>query len=247
MVTVCDKCLRASCWQGIFMCDESLTAGTKEMTIAELEALRREHPSYWTESERNLNPPAPQPDPPKPGVPFPATVRKAIDEFVPADILCPDCNRLAPFHAEDCPRIEKVRPDEHESTTVYLPGEPHAPTPADNQATITLDGREYPAPTGCAFFVFDEGNWFFVWCREPFIIHKASGKLPIIAATAAEWFELEAQRIKRQIDALVISGDGITGGLNDSWREACNAAYAWRSLIVWPQLAQKEQDNGRKP
>jgi hypothetical protein len=27
-ITVCDKCLQASCWQGIFMCQESAHAGT---------------------------------------------------------------------------------------------------------------------------------------------------------------------------------------------------------------------------
>jgi hypothetical protein len=48
-VTVCDKCLQATCWQGIFMCWESGTAGTVEKTIDELKALDLEHPSYWEE------------------------------------------------------------------------------------------------------------------------------------------------------------------------------------------------------
>ncbi len=49
-VTVCDACLRASCWQGRFYCDEShTTAGLTEKTVAELEALGREHPEYWEE------------------------------------------------------------------------------------------------------------------------------------------------------------------------------------------------------
>lgn len=30
-VTVCDKCMRACCWQGEFMCDESQMAGTVDM------------------------------------------------------------------------------------------------------------------------------------------------------------------------------------------------------------------------
>lgn len=46
-ITVCDKCLQASCWQGIFMCDESLNAGTVKKSRKELWRLKREHPSYW--------------------------------------------------------------------------------------------------------------------------------------------------------------------------------------------------------
>lgn len=46
-VTVCSKCLTACCWNGIFYCQESKTAGTVEKTIEELTALDREHPSYW--------------------------------------------------------------------------------------------------------------------------------------------------------------------------------------------------------
>jgi hypothetical protein len=50
IVTVCDKCLTESCWQGRFMCEESRTAGTitdTEENIAklkpsELEQARRE-------------------------------------------------------------------------------------------------------------------------------------------------------------------------------------------------------------
>lgn len=46
-VTVCSNCLRASCWQGIFMCDESRSAGTVEKDVQELTELNLEHPSYW--------------------------------------------------------------------------------------------------------------------------------------------------------------------------------------------------------
>ena len=46
-ITVCDKCLRASCWQGFFMCDNSRQAGITTKTIAELKKLDLEHPSYW--------------------------------------------------------------------------------------------------------------------------------------------------------------------------------------------------------
>ena len=47
LVTVCDACLQASCWRGIFYCDEYKTAGTVDKTVKELTALGREHPSYW--------------------------------------------------------------------------------------------------------------------------------------------------------------------------------------------------------
>lgn len=47
LVAVCDKCLQAPCWQGIFMCDEARTAGVVTKPISELRKLGREHPSYW--------------------------------------------------------------------------------------------------------------------------------------------------------------------------------------------------------
>lgn len=47
MVTVCASCLRASCWQGIFYCDEYKTADIVEKPVSELKKLAREHPSYW--------------------------------------------------------------------------------------------------------------------------------------------------------------------------------------------------------
>jgi hypothetical protein len=46
-ITVCDKCLRASCWQGLFMCDSSRLAGTVKKTVKELKEIDLEHPSYW--------------------------------------------------------------------------------------------------------------------------------------------------------------------------------------------------------
>jgi epoxyqueuosine reductase QueG len=51
-VTVCDACLTASCWQGIFMCQSSRNAGIIEKSITELEALGLEHSDYWTERNR---------------------------------------------------------------------------------------------------------------------------------------------------------------------------------------------------
>jgi hypothetical protein len=50
-VTVCDRCLMASCWQGHHTCQDAGDAGVKEMTRAELIALNREHPDYWKEEE----------------------------------------------------------------------------------------------------------------------------------------------------------------------------------------------------
>ena len=47
LITVCASCLQASCWQGVFMCQESLTAGTVEKTVDELQALKLEHPDWW--------------------------------------------------------------------------------------------------------------------------------------------------------------------------------------------------------
>lgn len=45
--TVCDACLRACCWKGIFMCDKSLDAGTIEKSPRALRKLNREHSDYW--------------------------------------------------------------------------------------------------------------------------------------------------------------------------------------------------------
>lgn len=47
LITVCDKCLQASCWQGVFMCQESLHAGITQKRRDELEVMGLENPSYW--------------------------------------------------------------------------------------------------------------------------------------------------------------------------------------------------------
>lgn len=52
-ITVCDKCLQASCWQGSFYCEGAKAAGTVEKTRDELTALSLEHPSYW-DNEANV-------------------------------------------------------------------------------------------------------------------------------------------------------------------------------------------------
>ena len=46
-VTVCSVCLRASCWHGHDLCDDAQTASTVEKSVAELQAMNREHPSHW--------------------------------------------------------------------------------------------------------------------------------------------------------------------------------------------------------
>lgn len=49
-VTVCDRCFRACCWQGEFMCDDARSAGTTVRTVAELRERTsgmNEHESYW--------------------------------------------------------------------------------------------------------------------------------------------------------------------------------------------------------
>lgn len=50
MITVCDKCFRACCWQGEFMCEDSRTAGTVEKSVEELRSLHKEN-EYYRESE----------------------------------------------------------------------------------------------------------------------------------------------------------------------------------------------------
>lgn len=47
LITVCDKCLTATCWQGHFMCDEAQNAGITQKTVAELRVLGYENPSHW--------------------------------------------------------------------------------------------------------------------------------------------------------------------------------------------------------
>lgn len=50
-VMVCAACLRASCWQGEFYCEDYKTADITEKPVSELRELRLESPSYW-EGER---------------------------------------------------------------------------------------------------------------------------------------------------------------------------------------------------
>ncbi len=47
LITVCDKCLQASCWQGVFMCQTSTVAGIVQKTRSELEDLNLEDATWW--------------------------------------------------------------------------------------------------------------------------------------------------------------------------------------------------------
>lgn len=48
LVTVCSSCNRASCWQDEFRCSDFYRAGTKQMTVRELLALRAESPQWYS-------------------------------------------------------------------------------------------------------------------------------------------------------------------------------------------------------
>lgn len=51
LITVCDKCLRASCWQGDYVCQDYMRAETTKITIKELVKLNLEHSDYWKTDE----------------------------------------------------------------------------------------------------------------------------------------------------------------------------------------------------
>jgi epoxyqueuosine reductase QueG len=55
MVRVCDKCLRACCWQGMFVCDHARYAGPVELPVSVLIALKREHPDHFSEEAVRRN------------------------------------------------------------------------------------------------------------------------------------------------------------------------------------------------
>ena len=54
-IQVCDICLRASCWQGIFMCSKSQYAGTIYLTRRELVKLGLESTDYLKTDEELMN------------------------------------------------------------------------------------------------------------------------------------------------------------------------------------------------
>jgi hypothetical protein len=52
-VTVCSACLRASCWQGYFHCDDYRQANTLQKSSFELKKLKLENPEFWKEDQPN--------------------------------------------------------------------------------------------------------------------------------------------------------------------------------------------------
>lgn len=52
-VTVCDECLRASCWHWDFPCARAYEAGLTTRTVKQLKALNLEHPSYYAAERLN--------------------------------------------------------------------------------------------------------------------------------------------------------------------------------------------------
>ena len=55
LITVCAVCLQASCWQGIFMCQQSDIADVVQKTRRELKALNLENPHYWKTDQELAN------------------------------------------------------------------------------------------------------------------------------------------------------------------------------------------------
>lgn len=53
-VTVCDNCLRASCWHGEFMCQNSKNAGTVDLPVSTLRALNLECSDYFTTQKGHI-------------------------------------------------------------------------------------------------------------------------------------------------------------------------------------------------
>ena len=47
LITVCGRCLRASCWQGQFFCEGYRNADIRHMHRYELQALALEDASWW--------------------------------------------------------------------------------------------------------------------------------------------------------------------------------------------------------
>lgn len=47
LITVCEKCLQASCWHGEFMCENAENADITQKTVKELRELKLEHEKNW--------------------------------------------------------------------------------------------------------------------------------------------------------------------------------------------------------
>lgn len=55
LITVCDNCLQASCWQGIFYCQRAKESGIVQLTRKKLRELDLEHPDYWKTDDQLQN------------------------------------------------------------------------------------------------------------------------------------------------------------------------------------------------
>lgn len=55
VVTVCAECHRASCFQGLFYCDEAKNAGTVDLPLSTLKRKGLENPSYWKGARMSEN------------------------------------------------------------------------------------------------------------------------------------------------------------------------------------------------
>ena len=47
LIWVCDNCNRASCFQGVFVCEEYRSANTTQRPVKDLAKLGLEHSDYW--------------------------------------------------------------------------------------------------------------------------------------------------------------------------------------------------------
>lgn len=50
-ITVCSKCKMACCWQGVFVCNDAVSASTVKMSMAQLRVLDLENSCYWLTDE----------------------------------------------------------------------------------------------------------------------------------------------------------------------------------------------------
>jgi hypothetical protein len=48
-VEVCDSCRKASCWHGLFFCDDYMVAGTVRVKASVLRREKREHTSLFSQ------------------------------------------------------------------------------------------------------------------------------------------------------------------------------------------------------
>lgn len=52
-IRVCSNCRQASCWLGIFYCQEYKRAGIVNISVGKLRELKLESPDYWAKEIRS--------------------------------------------------------------------------------------------------------------------------------------------------------------------------------------------------